>query len=690
MKKFLIGFAVFVALIGAGLYALSRYVSPAMVQAQVVQKVKEATGRDISFDAMQPAFFFPNIGLRLRNVTFSNASWAHDKHMLELEELDLHLALKPLLDHRVEIASLTLKKPVIHLETSADGKGNWVMAKQAGAETEKPAAEKPGKTETPGASSGFGFKFGHMQITGGGTLTYRDGKKGTVEKFDGVNASLTYPDFTSPMQMDGEFNYKGKRVNLLVNLTKPLDFFAGKVSDGDVTVTAPDTRLRISGNLATNGTLFGGHLDSTISALSDFAGWLQGGQTKLPFEKFSLSADVKATEKEAALTGVKLQLDDVNASGNIAAQYAGRPNVKAKLALDHLDLDKFTEASKQTAEVKGEKSSAPKTASDWDDKPMDFGGLKAADADLTLETKGFTVKGANVGPSTLTATLNDGVLHVKNSEAAMFSGTFSADLTVNAATSVPTLAARVNVANVQAKPMLTAFANFKKLEGTGNITADVTASGNSQKAIVSSLAGKGMFDFKNGAIEGLDLADIAKMIQNGLKDMNVGEGKTDFVDTGGTYTIAKGIVHNDDFKLKGPLVQATGAGDVDLPNKQINYRVESVLTASSAVDQAKGLHIPVVISGPFSRIRAKPDFRSAVKNIMDNPDDAKAAVKTIRDQSKSIIKAFKENPDALGALLGLKKKQPAPVQPDVNATSAPPDTVAPAPAPEAAPAPASP
>src|SRR5262245_716563 len=118
MKKLLKFLLVLFVLAAIGVFALMQYISVDKVKQQVVDGVKKATGRDITFDAMHPAFFFPNIGVRLRNVTLSNASWAHDKNMLELQELDLHLALKPLLDKQVQVAKLRLVKPVIHLETA--------------------------------------------------------------------------------------------------------------------------------------------------------------------------------------------------------------------------------------------------------------------------------------------------------------------------------------------------------------------------------------------------------------------------------------------------------------------------------------------------------------------------------------------------------------------------------------------
>jgi AsmA protein len=689
MKKFLIFIFVLALLFGGGLFALTKFISVDKVKTQIAESVKKATGRDISFDAMHPAIFFPNVGLRLRNVKFSNASWAHDKNMLELEELDLHLALKPLLSKRVEVAKLILKKPVIHIETTAEGKGNWEFPKAA---REKDADKEPAAPSAGSKmASGFKFKFGVMQISGGGILSFRDGKKGTLTKLDGVQASLTWPEFENALQVDGQFDYKGKRVNVLVNIEKPLAFSEGKSTPGDLQIKGDVFTFKVDGDFTSTGTMLAGKVDVDLPELSEFAGWLQGGKTKLPFEKCSFTSAAAATASSVRLNGLKLKLDDVNAGGDVTVALGGKPNVTAKLSLNKLNLDRFMEASKETAAVKGDKASAAPKQQDWDDTPMNFGGLKTFDADLTLKTDGFSVKGAEVGPSTLTAQVNGGVLHAKSSEAKMFGGTVSTDLTVNAAG--PSLGFKFNLAGVQAEPVLTTFANFKKLDGTAYMTADMTSAGNSQKAIINNLAGKGTFDFKNGSLKGIDLANFAKLIQNRLQEMNIGEGKTEFVDMGGAYTVTKGVAHNEDLKMRGPLVQATGSGDINLPEKFIKYRVLPVLTASSAVDNAKGLKVPVDIKGPFSNIKVKPDYKGMISDVLGNPENAQQTIKNIRTQGKDIIKDIRKDPNkALNMLLGIPSPAPAPVpaEPDATQGTAPDAAPAPAPALEPAPEPAAP
>ena len=61
----------------------------------------------------------------MQGVSFANPPGFSRPQMATLEQLDLKLALIPLLSHRVEIDRLVLVKPDIMLETDAQGRPNW-------------------------------------------------------------------------------------------------------------------------------------------------------------------------------------------------------------------------------------------------------------------------------------------------------------------------------------------------------------------------------------------------------------------------------------------------------------------------------------------------------------------------------------------------------------------------------------
>lgn len=697
MKKFAIFLLVLLLLIGGGVFALTRYFSMDEIQRRVVEQVKDKTGRDLAFSSMRFGFF-PNLGLRLRDVTLSNPAWAKDKSMISLGEMNLGLALKPLFNKQIEVTHFTLNKPVITLEVGADGRKSWEF--EGLKQKADPAGTKQGAPEAK-MDGDLGFKFSQIDIRGG-SLSFVDLQKGTNVAVDGIDITINYPDLSSPLQVDGTFHYNKKRLNFFAALDKPLDFINGKQTPGKLNLseTKPidlgtassagngDFNLMFDGALSTGGTLLAGKVNANIVSLPETLAWIQGGAPQdLPFKTISFTSQTEVSAANVLLKGAALKLDDIEAKGDVGLGLSGKPSLKARLNLSKLDLDRFV---KGKGDESADKAAAPRKAPDaggWNASPMDFSGLKALNADVVLQTQGFSLRGAEVGPSTLTAQLQDGNLQAKSSEATLFGGKFSSALTINAAPAVPTEAFKFTMAGVQAKPVLTTFADFTKLDGTADATVDVMSSGNSQKAIIGALAGSGTAAFRNGSLQGIDFVNVAKMIQSRLGEMGVGEGKTDFVALTGSFTISNGVAHNADLKMQGPLVQATGSGDINLPQKRVDYRVLPVLTASSAVEGAKGITVPVNINGPFSAIKVKPDYKAAVQGILDNPEDAKAAVKNVRDQGKVLLKDIKKDPKgALNNLFGggglFGRKQAAPADEPAIA----PATIVPAPAPATAPA----
>ncbi len=537
--------------------------------------------------------FFPNLGIEIKNVTLSNAPWAKEKNMLTLGEADVALALKPLLQRQVEIKRFILNAPVINLEVSPDGMQNWNFS-----HSQAPAAEEGAGD----AAEGFGIKFSELKISNG-KLSFTDRQKGSTVSVDDIDMTATLPDLHSALHLESALTHQNKRIDLVLDLAQPMEVMRGGASAGHVTLKA--------GGIAIKGAV-------------------QASKTEISF-------------KEA-----ELALNDVRARGSLKVNFVKKPAMIARLSMGKLDLDRLSASAADNKTAPGEKGDAA---------PLDLSGLKAVDADLVLNTEGFALKGIDAGRSILTVFLKDGSLNVQSTAASLLEGKFIFSLKLNAASAVPTMNLNVDMTGVQAKPLLEAFADFKKLSGTADARVSVTSSGTSRKTMTANLNGESVVVFKNGSLEGIDLVNIAKLIQKRLTDVGVGEGKTDFVELGGTFTIRQGIVSNKDLKMRGPLLQATGQGTVDLPQQYIQYRVIPVLTASSATEGASGLAIPVDIKGPFNAIKVRPDFASVVVDVINNPAAAKKTLKDLKTLTKDPAEAL-QNLLGGGGLFGAPAETP--------------------------------
>lgn len=674
VKRLVIVVAVLGVLAGGSLYALSKFAPLDYIQEKARVVVKEQTGRDLTIGGTK-VVFWPHIGVTLQDVSLSNAEGAVDKNMITLGELDVHVALRPLFDKRVEVVRFVLNQPEINLEVNAKGQANWEFPQTGKKST--PAADKK---DGSGAQNDMlaSFSLNEFEIRKGRVI-YNDRQKQTKAQVDDVNMTVSFPDINSAFQLDGSLTYLGKRVQVVMGVESPKDFIDGKPSSGNLVLGTDLVKANIEGKFATKGKLIrNAKMTADVPSLAALVAWLtEKPVEKLPFERVVFTALAEIDAQNIGLSDASLRMDEVESRGVASLRLSGvRPYVYARLTLNKINLDRFLTGASDKNTAAASKATVPD--GDWDATPIDFSGLRAVDADVNLRTDGFSLNGVEVGKSDLRAQLKDGKLDFSSSEAALFGGLFSSNVTlVSVASGGAEQKVKFTMKNVQAQPVLEKFADFKKLTGAADATINVSSRGISQKEIVSNLAGDGNVTFKNGAITGIDFVNIAQMIQRGLQDAGVGEGKTEFVDLGGTFKIASGIVSNNDFRMRGPMVQAGGMGTVDLPRKYLKYRVTPVLTASSGADNAKGVAIPVDIVGPFSNVRIKPDLKSMIGNVMSDPAALKEQGKALEQNLKGIKSDLKKDPGAAiqnllgGGGAGLFGTQKAPAEAAPAAPAAP-------------------
>jgi hypothetical protein len=176
---------VFAALLLVVAIAL-RTVDPQTLARPVQQKLKETTGRDLVVNGGIELGFSLEPRLTLKDVALSNAAWGSAPNMLTAKQLDVELALLPLLSRRVEILKLTVVEPVIALETDAQGRRNWRLG---GAERGGPS----GTGSAGGAASAL--TIGELGIERG-LITYRVLPSGKVTRIDVARFTLDarHPD----------------------------------------------------------------------------------------------------------------------------------------------------------------------------------------------------------------------------------------------------------------------------------------------------------------------------------------------------------------------------------------------------------------------------------------------------------------------------------------------------------------
>jgi AsmA protein len=249
---------------------------------------------------------------------------------------------------------------------------------------------------------------------------------------------------------------------------------------------------------------------------------------------------------------------------------------------------------------------------------------------------------AHFAPAAIDATLAGGVLKASVSNLGAYGGQATGEVIIDASTGNPTYQMHCDLVGVRALPLLTNLASFDKLDGKMQAKVAAQSAGASQRAIMANLSGTAFVIFQDGAIRGLNVAQMIRSLTastlNGWQEQQ--QQATDLTQLSSSFKIDHGQATTLDLNLVGPLVKVTGVGTIDLNTKMIGFRVEPQLVMTTegqgrAADPV-GFGIPVVLSGPWSSPKIYPE----IQGILDNPD---AAYGKLREMGKGLF-----GPDGAG------------------------------------------
>jgi AsmA protein len=255
--------------------------------------------------------------------------------------------------------------------------------------------------------------------------------------------------------------------------------------------------------------------------------------------------------------------------------------------------------------------------------------LNYVDAQIKVSAAALNVGEAQFAPAAIDATLAGGVLKANVSNLGAYGGQANGDLVVDVSAGEPTYTLRSDLVGVRALPLLKSAADFDKLDGKLQAKIAVRSSGASPRAIMSNLGGTVFANFADGAIRGLNVAQMIRSLTSGTLSgwQEAKEQTTDLTQLAASFRIEKGQATSSDLNLVGPLVRMTGTGTVDLAAKSLAFRVEPKLVMTTEgqgrAGDPVGLGIPVVIDGPWAEPRIYPDMAG----ILDHPEDAYAKLK---------------------------------------------------------------
>ncbi len=336
-----------IVLIVAGVGVFIATFDPNSYKPRIVAAVKQATGRDLLLQgdihlglSLQPT-------LTVENVSLSNPPGFSRPQMMTLQELDLKLALIPLLSHQVEIDRLVLVKPDILLELNAQGQSNWSF-------TPQPRAIAPGAPATPSTpaeKSQTQINVAELDVQNG-MVTWRDDVTGQSAVLGVTSLTTTAPSPDANLHLAMSAAYNGNPFSLSgdVGPLTRLQATAAKTAwPVQLTVQAGGAKLALSGSISQPEKARGYNLKITanvpdLTALAPFA----GGKPLPPLHDINLAVQVADTgAKLPAISNLTLHVGQSDLSGMVAGLKLAKldlavpqPGQPAQIAMEAIFDDK--------------------------------------------------------------------------------------------------------------------------------------------------------------------------------------------------------------------------------------------------------------------------------------------------------------------------------------------------------------
>ncbi len=603
-------------------------------RAPIERAASSALGREVHIRGSMGLTVYPQIGISLGDVSIANAEGARHPQMVDVKSVVVGAKLMPLFSRRLEITEVLLQNPVIHLEVNQGGKSNW----QLGAEKQA----KAGETNSRIASVGVG----RLRIEGG-EVTYDDVASGASQAIKDVSFTLAMPVTTRtnvqvPLSFNGEFTYNNQPLKLGGDVQNFDALMRGQSTQMRLEVLSNIINAKFQGTLGKDGAI-SGPISLGAHSIRSLATWL--GHPLPPGNGFGLVAlegQFVAADGVYSLRQTQIRFDSMSMSANLA--FDTKPEVmaiKGNVTLDRLDLHPYLAPGTEsdTVEAAKAKTSTP-------DAPLSLGGLKAVDAEVTLVVGQMLLPGFKLDHGVVEAALKGGVLKAEMRNLSLYGGTGRGSLMVDASGETPSIRSTLDLSGLKTQPFLNQLMQVNNVTGTGMVRFDVAGRGKTQAQLIRALNGKGEMRFADGAITGVDLSAVARVMQSVVTAQvltgAVGpDAKTPFGQMGGTFTVKDGVLHTTDLKLTSDVVDLNGQGDVDLGAETVDFRFAPVAKRGIPGLKLVDIGIPFLVKGPWTKPSYGPDPRGLAKAVVNKLGQGAAApVELVKDPAGALKSLF--------------------------------------------------
>lgn len=351
------------------------------------------------------------------------------------------------------------------------------------------------------------------------------------------------------------------------------------------------------------------------------------------FKQLELVTRLQGNQNSLALEDLALKLDDSSFSGRVAIDDFAKQALRVRLKGDKFDADRYLPAKSEQAkgsaaarqaEVKQQESvagagttplpSAPTQEAWSSDKLLPVDRLRALDLQADLSFGALVLDKLPISDAQLTATGQGGLITLQTLRGGLYNGTFEAKGSVDVRPAVPQIGVNTRINRVPVEHFIKRESpdQAPPVKGLLTLNSDLTATGNSQKALVDTLNGTASFTINDGVLVNANLEQqlcqaIATLNRKQLSGEPRGKD-TPFQELRGSLVIRNGVASNPDLKARIPGLTVNGHGDLDLRVLGMDYNIGVIVDgdqrampdpACQVNERYVGVEVPLRCRGPL-------------------------------------------------------------------------------------------
>ncbi len=457
--------------------ALNQAFPPERLAAMLSEQVRKTTGRDFAVRGPLSIRLLPRIGVAADDVVLGNAPWGARKDMLMVQHARFDIALWPLLQGLVDIASVSFDGVDLWLETDRNGVGNWAMGRDGDANTPAPSG---------GGGAPLRLHLSSLTLSNA-KLAFRDGRSGNTHSVavpklaldahgDGQALSATFDSGAQSWQLKGQI---GSLADLALNQADwPFDLQLA--SDG--AATAAKGLLR----RGTPPRALEADISASLTKAVALAPWVAAAaRVPLPAE---LKGRLNFAPQSLRLDGLQLSLAQQQLSGQIKAQGGNPWRIDAQLSSPSIDLARWLPPRSA--------GGTPAPASDrrvFSNTPLALDALPAGPATLSLRVEQLRVPGLPpLSKLNLQLNAQPGRFRLDPMSAGVADGTLRGSLNLStAAGAAPRVALQLQANKLSMDSLLKASGHSAYASGGQlQLRADLNGAGNTAQALAASASGE--------------------------------------------------------------------------------------------------------------------------------------------------------------------------------------------------------